>query len=64
MQTMRVRKRINSILWGESNESEATSRYSPNLVPSELSLFDYAKGCLIGFSFEGTGQLLQAVPGA
>jgi hypothetical protein len=35
-------------------------RYSPDLVPSDLYLFAYVKGCLAGLSFEGAKRLLAA----
>jgi hypothetical protein len=37
--------------------------YSPDLVPSDFSLFGYVKRCLTGLSFEDADQLLAAIEG-
>jgi hypothetical protein len=35
--------------------------YSPDLAPSDVSLFGYVKRCLAGLSFEDADQLLAVV---
>jgi hypothetical protein len=37
--------------------------YSPDLAPSDFSLFGYVKRCLADLSFEDADQLLAAVEG-
>jgi hypothetical protein len=37
--------------------------YSPDLAPSDFSLFGYVKRCLAGLSFEDADQLFAAVEG-
>jgi hypothetical protein len=37
--------------------------YSPDLAPSDVSLFGYVKRCLAGLSFEDADRLLAAVEG-
>jgi hypothetical protein len=44
-------------------QSAPHPRYSPDLAPSHLYLFGYAKRCLAGLSFENADPLLAAVEG-
>jgi hypothetical protein len=37
--------------------------YSPDLVPSDVYLFEYVKRCLAGLSFGDADQFLAAVEG-
>jgi hypothetical protein len=43
---------------GQSNETRTSSRYSPDLAPSDFILFDYVKGKLMGYRAETPSELL------